>query len=233
MRYDVKTLAIASEEKVRSEDAFLLMALRPIAIYPSVALANLGVSANAVTYFNCFVVAFSFLLVLFGFVLTGIFFLYVWQLLDIIDGNIARLTGVASKLGGAVDHLTGVHVASLLPLIFAIQYFIDGGLNSQYFLIAGSAASTIILLLRFCDFYIVTELNSDHVSTHRTGFTKNRSFFQHAVFLTRQIEFPGGLQIILWTVAALSNSIHLMIALHCFISISFYCGYFLILFRRY
>ena len=97
-----------ADEKIH--DYFMYFIFRPLSFYPSALLASLGISANTITI-SGLMIALS--LPLFPWLeIKGhhhwIFILtFIFQILDCVDGNLARLHTSNNKLGQYLDSFTG------------------------------------------------------------------------------------------------------------------------------
>ena len=83
---------------------------RPIGYWISKLLCNTGITPNMVTVASIFIGAAVGPLFYFnkiGLTLLGIFLLILANLLDCVDGQLARLTGIKSKIGRILDGLAG------------------------------------------------------------------------------------------------------------------------------
>ncbi|MDB2683568.1 CDP-alcohol phosphatidyltransferase family protein [Alphaproteobacteria bacterium] len=237
-KYTIHDLKKHNNEKVQFETAFLVILLRPISNILAVFLSNLGIKPNFVTFLNYFIVISSPFFLFFhdnGLILFT-FMLLIWQMLDIVDGNIARLTNTFSTLGGSVDHLTGMHISAFLPFIFGLydfnnpsNFFFD---NNSYSLILGSIGSIFSILLRFIDLYLSTENKDDFVSNLRYG-NSPKNLFELCVMIVRQFEYPGGLLIIILCSFALMGMLDIAVLFYFVLYILFYISFvMLLIFRR-
>jgi phosphatidylglycerophosphate synthase len=237
-KYTIDDLKRHNNKKVQFETAFLVILLRPFSDFLAVLLANLGIKPNFVTFLNYFIVISSpfFLFYYESGLILFILMLLLWQMLDIVDGDIARLTNTFSNFGGSVDHLTGMHISAFLPFIFGLYDFFN---PSNFFfddkslsLILGSIGSIFSILLRFIDLYLSTEHKDDFVSSLRYG-NSPKNLFQFCVMIVRQFEYPGGLLIIILSSFALMGILDIAILFYFILYILFYISFVMLLtFKR-
>lgn len=237
-------LRLSSREKRQTDDALLVILLRPISDLISLFMIKCSVSANAVTYFNYVLSLISLYLICLGdfFILMGLVGLIFWQMLDIIDGTIARVTNNLSVVGGCIDHLIGIHVSTLLPFSMGVGIYNSQGLAnyvpnlailsaSQVWLVAGGVTGFVFLLLRFSDLYLNAHLTVDKYSNFRCGSMKTYGVKEMGIFVARQVEYVGGGQILIWISAYLFAVLELTLIFYFFLSLIFYVSYFVIFFR--
>lgn len=119
--------ALPEEKRIMAKQD-LAYYLRPISNVISIPLVNIGVSATAVTKFSLLFPILG--LVLFIAPLGSVGFwggwiaIFIWNVLDGVDGSIARYTGTSSVMGGLWDATVG--------WIAMIVFFIGMGFTAYY-----------------------------------------------------------------------------------------------------
>ncbi len=122
---------------------------------------------------------------------TGIVLAVLWHILDCVDGNIARYTKKASRMGEAVDAICGYFILSFLCMALGIASYNIGenylGISPHWFLIFGGVASVSVTLSRLIHqkYAFQAKMAEDEMKIyiekgeHRyslTGFHKLRGF---------------------------------------------------------
>ena len=117
------------------ETAYLLRLCRTLGNYIVVVLANKSFNPLIVNYFNLFIVIFSLSLLLIKVehnIMIAILLLFTWQLLDTVDGGIARVRKIVNNYGGYIDYITGMIIIAFLPICVSIAC-INNSINKDLF----------------------------------------------------------------------------------------------------
>ncbi len=117
----------ASLKSIETENKIDRIFYRPLGFLIAKALKNTGITPNMVTVLSIFVGLGGGIMFYFPynikFALTGILFLVCANILDCVDGQLARLTGIKSEIGRILDGFAGdlwffcIYVAFALRLI--------------------------------------------------------------------------------------------------------------------
>jgi phosphatidylglycerophosphate synthase len=109
--------------------------VRPLSFPPARIFANLGISANTVTYLSIVAALGGFVLLCMedaAFHLLGVFGFYLWAILDCSDGTVARATRKFSMRGEFLDALGGYLVIALsFPAMGILGHRAESLLNIQ------------------------------------------------------------------------------------------------------
>ena len=101
----------SSLKSIETENLIDRIFYRPIGFVIAKALKNTGITPNMVTVFSIFVGSASGIFFYFpysiSFALLGILFLILANILDCVDGQLARLTGIKSDIGRILDGFAG------------------------------------------------------------------------------------------------------------------------------
>ena len=100
----------ASLKSIETENMIDLYFYRPIGFQLASALRNTGITPNMITLFSIFVGVGAGFLFYFNDLtnnLIGVFLLVAANVLDCVDGQLARLTGLKSKIGRILDGVAG------------------------------------------------------------------------------------------------------------------------------
>ena len=137
---------------------------RPVSFALSSICANLGISANSISYFSGFLAIISCLMFIpkiYALNLTGAILINVWLLLDCTDGNIAR--SVKKQLMGEfADGISSYILVALMCTCMSFFVYNNGGLlfspKNQWIILIGALASTADTLMRL----IYQKYNSEY-----------------------------------------------------------------------
>ncbi len=129
---------------------------RPISFYISAALANIGITANDVSYFSGLVAIAGALCYLFNshmMNIIGASLVFLWLLLDCVDGNLARSVR-RQPFGDFADALSSYILVGVIITAMGYAAFQEGGLiipagNTWIILLGafGSSADTMMRLI--------------------------------------------------------------------------------------
>ena len=118
-----------------------------------------------------------------------------WQLLDIIDGNIARYQKKNSKKGAFIDHMLGIILLSILYPTLGLRCFnaeVNFFLvfNQNLILILSFFTSIFALLSRLSMFYIEDIFSENILKRFKyDNLGKLESFFKNKIYIiARNIE---------------------------------------------
>jgi phosphatidylglycerophosphate synthase len=124
--------------------------VRPLSFYPTAVSMNIGLTANQTTWISIIVLLVGFFLLAVGNYLTalaGAALLFVWLVLDSVDGNIARYEKTCSRYGEFLDAL-GAYVAQLSFFAAGVGfYFSRNSLLLSSFEWPAEGYSAVILIL--------------------------------------------------------------------------------------
>ncbi|HRZ97942.1 MAG TPA: CDP-alcohol phosphatidyltransferase family protein [Paludibacter sp.] len=101
----------SSLKSIETENYIDRIFFRPVGFIIAKALKNTGITPNMVTIFSIFVGSAAGIFFYFpysiSFALLGILFLIMANILDCVDGQLARLTGIKSEIGRILDGFAG------------------------------------------------------------------------------------------------------------------------------
>lgn len=127
---------------------------RPLSFHCAALLANMGVSANAVSYASAIVaIAGSglFLIDSHAAHIAGAILINLWLLMDCIDGNLARGVG-KQPFGEFADAMSGYLLAGLMCTTMGVAVYFEGGAlfpaNNPWMILLGAFASSSDSLMR-------------------------------------------------------------------------------------
>ena len=119
----MKTEIVASLKSIETENYLDRVFYRPIGFKIAKALIGTGITPNMITILSLFVGSVAGVLWYFPyslpFALVGILSLIVANILDCVDGQLARLTGIKSEIGRILDGFAGDFWFLLIYIAFA------------------------------------------------------------------------------------------------------------------
>lgn len=109
---------------------FWYLLLRPFSFMFAAMFASLNIKPIIITYLSIIVVFISALMISFGYwdqvlLYSGIILLLIYGLLDCIDGDMARVMDMKSKIGGFYDSIGGIIFHTLTPIAFSIFIYMS------------------------------------------------------------------------------------------------------------
>lgn len=139
----------------RKKDFFLARwFFREPSYYVAALCANMGIRANTVSYFSALVAVCSaifFLLPGYTCHLIGAFIVALWNLLDCVDGNLARTIG-KQPFGGFADAMSSYILSGVICTAIGVAIFDSGGVFVEkgcvWIIVVGAYASASDTLMR-------------------------------------------------------------------------------------
>lgn len=148
MKYSMREIRMSlTGEKKAADGIWSTYILRPLSMPLTWLALRMGLSANAVSWWSAlFALAGGILLGLPGFRLPaiGILLLFIFSVLDCVDGNVARVSGTASPWGGWSDAIVGFIAYTAIFFGSGVYIFLRGGWW-PVLLIAGLTSSANLL----------------------------------------------------------------------------------------
>ena len=221
----------ANSHKNYEYNSFLIKILRPLSYFPSSVFVNLGFSATQVTLLNYIVVLVSLATLIFfdkNFLFISALLLILWQLLDIVDGNIARFLKQTSNLGGFLDHMLGIFLLISLYPIIGLKLILNNDLLNFLFLennliiFISCFTSILSLLFRLTGFYVHNIFKNSPIDDYKydnLSSLKKNNFSQKIIFFLRNAEMLGGYQILFFLFFCIINFLDLFILIYFFINL--------------
>lgn len=139
---------LAMPEEKREEERKNIVAyyfLRPLSYIFTKPLLSTNITPNTVSFWSLLLAIFGFLIMMFGqtigFKLIGLLFFVLWNILDCVDGNIARVKKQFSTIGKLWDAAAGYAAMSLMYFSMGICAFDpENGLSVFYVILGGLSA---------------------------------------------------------------------------------------------
>ena len=229
----IKDIKSACSSKENDYNSFLISILRPISYYPTKIFIKLGFTPNGITYLNYILVFYAiylFLTINESLIYFAVVLLFFWQLLDIIDGNIARYQKKTSKKGAFIDHMLGIILLSILYPTLGLRCFNDEVnfflvFNQNSILILSFFTSIFALLSRLSMFYIEDIFSENILKRFKYDNLGKleKSFFKNKIYIiARNIEMLGGLQLFILLFFSIISKIEIFIVLYFIINFSIF-----------
>lgn len=168
---DISKKTMTEEKRKQSKnDIFAFYIGRPISYVLSVPFIKLKVKPNIITFISFFPSIIGFILVGFGPLLwqkiLGWFFFFLWNLLDGVDGNVARYNEDYSKTGSLWDATSGYIAMCLMFFSVGIGcYFgnqiIFNNIDKVYYIIIGGLTSTLTIFPRLIMHKRISSIGKD------------------------------------------------------------------------
>lgn len=218
----------AANARVNDRGYALVSLSRPFGPYLAWLALRAGATPRQVNYLSLGLVFVILGLVGFGGAsgrLVGTALVFVWQIVDVTDGTMARALGIRDNFGGFVDYATGVILAAFLPLALGVGLFrspegsvaalvarFGVSLPDAAVLVLGAAAivSAISLYLRLLNRVLVIRFG-EAISGSRAAQARREGPVPIAI---KNVETIGGLQGVLLFVGALFGALEGLLVLY-------------------
>ena len=172
---------------------------------------------------------------------------FVWQLIDVTDGTMARSLKIRDNFGGLVDYSTGMVVAAFLPLALGIgaslspdhsaetmlKFFsIELENPSVLVLISGAAVSTISMYMRLIN--RVLYIRFGHSLTAGKAADDDEAENEGLIYgLAKNLETLGGLQAVLFFTGAVTNTLDALLVGYLVFYCMVFAGFAISVYRNY
>jgi phosphatidylglycerophosphate synthase len=155
--------------------------------------------------------------------------LLVWEAVDVTDGTMARALGTRDNFGGFVDYAAGIVIVAFLPLALGIGLYNSpdgsaGKLSAEvgfqlrlppvWSVIVGAIVSVISLLMRLVNRVLFVRFGDSYSKwdAQDAGSGDRLSLRSAASIIVRNLETTGGVQALLWLLAAAVGCLELALA---------------------
>ncbi|MCD7932473.1 MAG: CDP-alcohol phosphatidyltransferase family protein [Tannerellaceae bacterium] len=146
----------ASLKSIETENYIDRVFYRPIGFRITTLLRNTGITPNQITIFSIFVGAaggYCFYPANIWYTLMGILFLVSANILDCVDGQLARLTGIKSKIGRILDGLAGDIWFACIYFAFAFRLGDVYGYTNWFILLGVISGLSHLVQANITDYY--------------------------------------------------------------------------------
>lgn len=214
-----------------NDDSYVLLTLsRPLGPYLAWIAIRLGATPRQVNYFSLALVVIVLALAVTGGrtgLVAATVLVFVWQIVDVTDGTMARALGIRDNFGGFVDYATGMVMAAFLPLCLGVGAFfapdhsardlfaifaLDVVHPSMAVLIAGAGISVIAMYMRLINRVLFIRFGGSLSQNAQGAAAKQRQGI--AFLVTKNIETLGGVQAFAYFIAAVLGLLDALLVLY-------------------
>jgi phosphatidylglycerophosphate synthase len=145
----------ASLKSIETENDLDRWFYRPVGFRIAKMLRHTGITPNMITIISIFVGAAAGLLFYFDdrrLILLGIISLVIANILDCVDGQLARLTGIKSEIGRVLDGFAGDVWFTLIYVFLALKLKDEHG-TGLFFILAVAAGISHLVQANITDYY--------------------------------------------------------------------------------
>ncbi len=213
-------------EKKRKEERFNIFAHwigRPVSIVLTLPLINTKIQPTTVTKFSLLALGIGFLLVAFGksmpLKVFGWIFFLLWNLLDGVDGNLARCKDQCSLLGDLWDTMAGYAAMVFTYFSAGIAAFYDvdaiNFLEPYWFLIAGGATAVASVFPRL----VMHKKKSLNANAEAVKTLSDKEHFGFVNILAMNLISPSGFMQIIFLICILTHTLGFYICFYALVDI--------------
>ena len=172
---------------------------------------------------------------------------FVWQLIDVTDGTMARSLKIRDNFGGFVDYSTGMVVAAFLPLALGIGAFLSPDHSAETMLrffsielentsvlvlISGAAISTISMYMRLIN--RVLYIRFGHSLTSGKAADEDEPEGKGLIHvLAKNVETLGGLQAVLFFTGTVTHTLDALLVIYLVFYCMIFAGFAISVYRNY
>lgn len=152
---------------------------------------------------------------------------FIWQIVDVTDGTMARALAIRDNFGGFVDYATGMVIAAFLPLCLGVgAYFspdhsagdlfalfgLDAAHASTAVLIAGAGISVISMYMRLINRVLFIRFGDSAIEAAEIDAPEQPGGIIYLV--TKNVETLGGIQAFAYFIAVAFGLLDALIVLY-------------------
>lgn len=145
-----------SKREAEKHNYWVVFVIRPLSVLLTIPLINTKIKPITITAISVFASLISAFFLGFGQSvperLYGLFFIFIWAILDGVDGNLARCQGTCSKLGELWDAFGGYLALVLVFLSIGVASYYDNNsvdiFDSHWYLLIGGITSVVSIFPR-------------------------------------------------------------------------------------
>lgn len=236
MKYTMKDImASYTPEKRKDTSLWARVFSRPLSFAVTYPLINLGVSANAVSVASIFVALLACGLLMMGDPLStiGVFIFLFWDVLDCVDGNIARVKKASSLKGEYMDAISGYTAPAFIYLAVGVAAFRKPGIMSgigYWIIVIGAVASLSDLLSRIIyQKFLVTQLklNAGKKTITSSIEKERKGGLKRSLDLIMKNMTYSSLFMPLLVIANFTHSFDILVTFYCLYSVVILAGSYL------
>ena len=212
-------------EKKRKEERFNIFAHwigRPISILMTLPLIKTKVKPTTVTKYSVIASAIGFFLVAFGktmpLKIVGWVFFLLWNLLDGVDGNLARCTDQCSALGDLWDTTAGYAAMVFTYFAAGISAFYDTNtlefLEPYWFLVIGGATALASIFPRL----VMHKKKSSNSSAEAVKALSDKEHFGIKNIVAMNLISPSGFMQVIFLICILTHTLNIYISFYAFVN---------------
>ena len=225
MKYREAFEICVPQEKRRNArtDYFAYYVGRPLSVLMTLPFINTRIKPTTVTIWSIIASIIGAILVSLNIGLTysiiGWLFFFLWNLLDGVDGNLARCTGQCSKQGELWDAFGGYLALVLMFFSSGIAAFYDNNaiyiLEPYYYLIIGGATSVLAIFPR-----LLAQKKKAICGNESVSGVMDKGNFGFVQIVARNIESAAGFLQVLLLFAIIFRMMNIFIILYFFVNVA-------------
>lgn len=212
-------------EKKRKEERFNIFAHwigRPLSILMTLPLINTRVRPTTITKYSVAASVVGFILVAFGkttpLKVVGWLFFLLWNLLDGVDGNLARCTDQCSSLGDLWDTMAGYLAMVLTYFSAGIAAFYDTNKESfiepYWLLIIGGATAIASIFPRL----VMHKKKSSNANAEAVKTLSDKEHFGLKNIIAMNLISPSGFMQVIFLVCILFHWLNIFISFYAIVN---------------
>lgn len=218
-----------SKKKAVKRDVISYYLWRPICDLSTILLINTNITATTITkisFYSCLLslVTFIFVSNKIGALLAW-GFLWIWNILDGVDGNIARYKNQCSKEGDLWDAVAGYLCMIVMYFGMGIVAYNEKSLlnldfiSKEYYIIIGAIAAISMVFPR-----LVTQKKSAVFGAESVSNVKDKTSYGIIKTLILNVNSINGLSSLLFLVSIIFNTVNIYTVIYGFINLVFAIG---------
>ncbi|MDG2956252.1 CDP-alcohol phosphatidyltransferase family protein [Bisgaard Taxon 10/6] len=216
-----KTMTPEKYESAK-QDYFAFYIGRPLSYWLTIPFLKTSLTPNQVSYISIIPIFIGFLLMTFfeskSMLMLGWFMFFLWNLLDGVDGNLARYRKQFSKDGSVIDAMAGYAsmAFTFLSAGVAASNYDNLSLESKYFIILGALSSISLIFPRLVMHKYINSVGTDTASES----VKDKKTFSPLKILALNLTSITGLPQVFLFIAILTTTLDYLTVIYFVINIA-------------
>lgn len=204
------------------QDYFAFYIGRPLSYWLTIPFLKTSITPNQVSYISIIPIFIGFILMTFSesktTLIIGWLMFFLWNLLDGVDGNLARYRKQFSKDGSAIDAMAGYASMALtfLSIGIAASNYDSSNSASKYFIILGALSSISLIFPRLVMHKYINTVGEDSSSES----VKNKKGFSPLKVLALNLTSITGLPQLFMLISILTTTLDYLTIIYFFINVS-------------
>ncbi|HDL5700406.1 TPA: CDP-alcohol phosphatidyltransferase family protein [Mannheimia haemolytica] len=220
---DIRDKTMSKEKyETAKQDYFAFYIGRPLSYWLTIPFLKTKLTPNQISYLSIIPIFIGFLLMMFfkskAILVLGWLMFFLWNLLDGVDGNLARYKKQFSKDGSTIDAMAGYASMAItfLAIGIAASNYDNLIFDDKYFIVLGALSSISLIFPRLVMHKYINTVGKDEASE---GIKDKKSFSPLKILALNLTSITGFLQVF-FLIAILIDVLDYLTIIYFFINVT-------------